>query len=99
MNFCNQPYHNMKAREEDDERKSKTIKNQTHLQSSYMIDPAVPDRHGQAAVTRPTQYATHHERERWNDGMSTDVDINCDLLISELLLVVLLPVLFMIPSK
>ena len=25
----------------------------------------------------------------WNDGMSTDVEINCDLLISELLLVVL----------
>ena len=57
-------YQDMKGREEDDERKSKTIKNQTHLQSSHMIDPAVPDRHGQVAVTRPTQYATYHERER-----------------------------------
>ena len=47
-------YQDMKGREEDDERKSKTIKNQTHLQSSHMIDPAVPDRHGQAAVTKPT---------------------------------------------
>ena len=57
-------YHNMKGREEDDECKSKTIENRTHLQSSHMDDPAVPDRHGQAAVTRLTQYATHQEWER-----------------------------------
>ena len=60
-------YHNMKGREEDDECKSKTIKNQTHSQSSHMVDPAVPDRHGQTAVTRPTQYATHHERGRLSE--------------------------------
>ena len=57
-------YQDMKGREEDDERKSKTIKNQTHLQSSHMIDPAAPDRHGQVAVKRPTQYATYQEKER-----------------------------------
>ena len=49
----------MKGREEDDDRKSKTIKNGTPLQSSHMVDPAVPDRHGQVAVTRLSQYATH----------------------------------------
>ena len=57
-------YHNMKGREEDNNCKSKTIENRTHLQSSHMVDPAVPDRHGQVAVTRPKQYATYHERER-----------------------------------
>ena len=57
-------YHSMKGREEDDDCKSKTIENRTHLQSSHMVDPAVPDRHGQVAVTRLTQYATHQEWER-----------------------------------
>ena len=60
----NNNYQDMKGREEDDEHKTKTIKNQTRLQSSPMIGPAVPDRHGQVAVTRPKQYATYHEMER-----------------------------------
>ena len=37
----------MKGREEDDEHKTKTIKNQTCIQSSPLIGPAAPDRHGQ----------------------------------------------------
>ena len=61
----------MKGREEDDEHKTKTIKNQMHLQSSPMIGPAVPDRHGQVAVTRPKQYATYQERGRLS-GRASD---------------------------
>ena len=57
-------YQDMKGREEDDEHKTKTIENQTRLHSSPMIDPVVPDRHGQVAITRPKQYATYQERER-----------------------------------
>ena len=64
-------YQDMKGREEDDEHKTKTIKNQTRLQSSPMIGPAVPDRHGQVAVTRPKQYATHHEMDRLS-GRASD---------------------------
>ena len=63
-------YHNMKGREEDDDRKSKTIENRTPLQSSHMVDPAVPDRHGQVAVTRLSQYATHQEWERLSNCTS-----------------------------
>ena len=64
-------YQDMKGREEDDEHKTKTIKsNQTRLQSSPMIGPAVSDRHGQVAVTRPKQYATYHEMERLSGRVS-----------------------------
>ena len=64
-------YQDMKGREEDDEHKTKTIKNQTRLQSSPMIDPAVPDRHGQVAITSPKQYPTYPERERLS-GCASD---------------------------
>ena len=64
-------YQDMKGREEDDEHKTKTIKNQTRLQSSPMIDPAVPDRHGQVATTSSKQYATYPERERLS-GRASD---------------------------
>ena len=64
-------YQDMEGRKEDDEHKTKTIKNQTRIQSSPMIGPTAPDRHGQVAVTRPKQYATYHERERLS-GCASD---------------------------
>ena len=70
MLFQHDLYQDMKGREEDDEHKTETIKNQTRLQSSPMIGPAVSDRHGQVAVTRPKQYATYHEMERLSERSS-----------------------------
>ena len=63
-------YQDMKGREEDDEHKTKTIKNRTRFQSSPRIDPAVPDRHGQVATTSSTQYATYPESERLSGSTS-----------------------------
>ena len=71
-------YQDIEGRKEDDESKTKIIKNQTRMQSSSLIGPgesqgsmllericpAAPDRHGKEAVTRSKQNATYHEMER-----------------------------------
>ena len=57
-------YQDIEGRKGDDENKTKIIKNQTRMQSSPLIDPAAPDRHGKVAVTRSKQKATYYEMER-----------------------------------
>ena len=63
-------YQDEEGRKEDDESKTKIIKNQTRIQSSPLIGPAAPDRHGKEAVTRSKQNATYHEMERLSGHVS-----------------------------
>ena len=75
---CQTQCQDIEGRNEDDESKTKIIKNQTRTQSSSLIGPdelqdsmpleriypAMPDRHGKEAVTRPKQNTTYHEMGR-----------------------------------